>query len=181
MRIGVISDSHGNLEALKTSLQTIGDVDLIIHAGDVLYHPPRLGFTQGYDLTGAADFLNSLKTPLIIAQGNCDAQVYEELLHVPVNSPYAYVSLDGTAIIASHGHLIPHNKFIDLAVQLGARYAISGHTHLPVLEKISGVIFMNPGSISLPKTSVASAGIITPSGARIVSIVDGSTIFEISL
>ena len=46
MKIGVLSDTHGNITALKRALDLFANVDLIVHAGDVLYHPPRLGCTE---------------------------------------------------------------------------------------------------------------------------------------
>ena len=41
MKIGVLSDSHGNVEALKRTFQMFEGVSGILHAGDILYHPPR--------------------------------------------------------------------------------------------------------------------------------------------
>ena len=35
-RIGVIADTHGDLDAWETALGLWGPVDLIVHAGDVL-------------------------------------------------------------------------------------------------------------------------------------------------
>ena len=34
MRIAVMSDSHGNLDALKKAVAEMGHVDVIIHLGD---------------------------------------------------------------------------------------------------------------------------------------------------
>jgi len=102
MRIGVISDTHGNILAFRRALEHFGDVDMIIHAGDVLYHPPRVGCCEGYDIPAFAEALNSLSIPVVIAQGNCDPQVYEELLQMPSQSPYAYVSRDDIQIGRAH-------------------------------------------------------------------------------
>jgi len=42
MKIGIISDTHGCLETWeKVFTAYFQDSDLIIHAGDVLYHGPR--------------------------------------------------------------------------------------------------------------------------------------------
>lgn len=75
MKIGVLSDTHGNITALKRALDLFANVDLIVHAGDVLYHPPRLGCTEGYDVVACVNLLNGLDIPVVIAQGNCDAAV----------------------------------------------------------------------------------------------------------
>ncbi len=183
MKIGVISDTHGNLDAGRLALAAFGEVDLIIHAGDVLYHPPRLGFTDGYDIPGTAELFNNLKIPLIISQGNCDAQVYEELLNVPVTAPYAYAQMGTIGLLASHGHFMHKSELIKLAARFGAKYAITGHTHIPELKSVDGVVYMNPGSPSLPKYElngrlVPSVGIITDNGASIISLPDGVTLMQ---
>ena len=38
-----------------------------------------------------------------------------------------------------------------MAAKLKADIFISGHTHVPVLERIDGTIFLNPGSPSVSK------------------------------
>ncbi|MCE5200202.1 MAG: phosphodiesterase [Armatimonadota bacterium] len=185
MKIGVISDTHGNIEAFKSALSYFNDADMIVHAGDVLYHPPRMGFTEGYDIPTFAETLNSLSIPMIIAQGNCDAQVYEELLSTPVQSPYAYVCCNGIRVVISHGHLLTREGMIELGKKYKADYFISGHTHLPVLERVDGVTLMNPGSPSLAKLEIGgkpipSIGLITETGAKVINLIDGSTLFELN-
>ena len=183
MKIGVISDTHGNVEALGKALTLFEGADIIVHAGDVLYHPPRLGFTEGYDIPAFVEALNNLEIPMVIAQGNCDAQVYEELLALPVQSPYAVVEFGGVRLVANHGHLISRDQMIDLGRRYKAQYFISGHTHIPVLEDASGLVLMNPGSPSISKFEIngkltGTVGLITESGASIISIDNGSEILR---
>lgn len=186
MKIGVISDTHGNLRAYNQALRFFEDADLILHAGDVLYHPPRMGFQDGYDIPAFADALNNSKIPIVIAQGNCDAQVYEELLEMPVQSPYAYTCCNGLKIVINHGHLLTRDQMIDLGRRYKADYFISGHTHIPVLDNMGDLVLMNPGSPSIPKyevngRSAPSVGLITDNGALIINIEDGSVLLEIKL
>lgn len=185
MRVGVISDTHGNIDAFRKALELFGDADMIVHAGDVLYHPPRLGCGDGYDIPAFVDALNSLEVPLVMAQGNCDPQVYEELLQLPSQSQYAYVSLQNLCIVANHGHLLTQDSMIELGKRYRADYFISGHTHVPMLEDVGGLILMNPGSPAIPKYEVdgrlvPSVGIITESGASIIDLDTGSAIMEIA-
>ena len=181
MLIGVISDTHGNVAAFRRALEFFEGADMIVHAGDVLYHPPRLGCAEGYDIPAFVDVLNGLETPVVIAQGNCDAQVYEELLMMPVQSPYAYTCWNGVRILANHGHLLTKDQMIELGKRYKADYFISGHTHVPVLERIDGVTLLNPGSPSIPKYEVngkpaPSVAIITENGANVINIDTGNTI-----
>ena len=185
MKIGVISDTHGNINAFRRALELFDGADMIIHAGDVLYHPPRLGCGDGYDIPAFVETLNNLEIPVVIAQGNCDPQVYEELLEMPAQSQYAYVSRENLRIVANHGHLLTRDAMIELGKRYRADYFISGHTHVPVLEDVGGLVLMNPGSPAIPKYEregrlVPSVGLITDSGAMILDLDSGDTIFEIS-
>lgn len=181
MKIGVISDTHGNIAAFRRAMEFFDGADLIVHAGDVLYHPPRMGFSEGYDIPAFADYLNELTIPIVIAQGNCDAQVYEELLQMPVQAPYAYAQFADIRMVINHGHLLNREDMIDTGRHYKAQYFISGHTHIPVLDNIGDIVLMNPGSPAISKYNVngrpvPSVGIITENGARIISIEDGSEI-----
>ena len=161
----------------------MGKIDLLLHAGDILYHPPRLGCAEGYDLMGMVEAINTLGVPIIAARGNCDSEVYEELLQFPVQSPYAYASCEGTRVLVNHGHLLSNSQRAELGRKMGVHFVVSGHTHLPVLESRDGVVLMNPGSTSLPKYEVngrliPSAGIISDDSACIINIDDGSVLME---
>ena len=81
MKIGVLSDSHGNVNALKRTFEIFGDVTGILHAGDILYHPPRDTNFSDYGLIDCVNILNKQITPIIAVKGNCDSEVYDELLN----------------------------------------------------------------------------------------------------
>ena len=49
------------------------DVDMIIHAGDVLYHGPRNPMLGDYNPAKITEKLNNCKMPVIICRGNCDS------------------------------------------------------------------------------------------------------------
>jgi len=181
--IGVISDTHGNVEALRKALRLFEDADIIVHAGDVLYHPPRLGWAEGYDIPEFAATLNGLSTPVVISQGNCDPQVCEELLEMPVQSPYALVEQEGVRVVVTHGHLLFPEQMIGLGRRYKARYLVSGHTHIPVIEDLGDLVLMNPGSPAIPKLEVdgllaPTVGMITDRGARILHLETGACLME---
>lgn len=184
MKIGVISDTHGNVAALRRALEHFHGADMIVHAGDVLYHPPRLGCSDGYDVPAFTEIFNALTCPVLISRGNCDAEVCEEMLEMPVQSPYAIVEVSGVWVMVSHGHLFTRDDMIRLGRRFRVDYFISGHTHVPVLEDIDGLVLMNPGSPAIPKSEpggrpVPTVGIIDDAGARIICTEDGSVIAEI--
>ncbi len=184
MKIGVVSDTHGNIGVWRRVEPFFKDTDLIIHAGDVLYHPPLLRCPDEYDIPAMVEALNKSNVPLVFARGNCDPEVYEELLTWPVQSPYAFVQYETTRIIITHGHLLDREQMLMLAKSYKADIMITGHTHIPVLEQTDNTILMNPGSPSIPKYEVdgkqiGSIGLITDDEIRIVSIEDGSAIYKL--
>ncbi len=184
MKIGVISDTHGVVPAWEKSLKHFSSCGLIIHAGDILYHPPRKKDTDGYDLAQFAKLLNSSPVPIVMVQGNCDSEVYEELVDFPVQSPYAVVESEGIRIVVNHGHIHNRESMLATAKKYKADIFISGHTHIPVLDKEDGVILLNPGSAAIPKYEVdgkpvPSVAIIKPDKIVIVSIDDGSELMRL--
>lgn len=183
MKIGVISDTHGIVPVWKKAMDLFSNADLILHAGDVLYHPPRLGFTPGYDIPGLAQLINTCPIPIVIARGNCDAEVYEELLEVPVLSPYSFVHFDGLRIVVQHGHNLTSEQMGRLIKKYRAHIFITGHTHLPMIERVDGAICLNPGSPSHPKLEqegslVSTVGLIADGRIQIVELETGKEIIS---
>jgi putative phosphoesterase len=183
LKIGVISDTHGIVPAWDKAMELFADADLIVHAGDVLYHPPRLGCTPGYDIVGLVDRMNACTIPIVIARGNCDSEVYEELLKMPVLAPYAFVEWGGLRIVIEHGHNISPEQMKQLTERYRADVFITGHTHLPVVERLNGSIHLNPGSPAHPKLEsegrlIPTVGIITDGQVSVVELETGRTVGE---
>lgn len=147
MKIGVISDTHGSLSAWQAAYNLLADADFIIHCGDVLYHGPRNPLPEGYNPSELSKTLNALKQPLYIVRGNCDAEVDQMLLDFPIESPYAHFITEKYRIFVHHGHRDPiHAKILSQYTLI-----VSGHTHLPGIERKEEIVYLNPGSPSLPK------------------------------
>lgn len=149
--IGVISDTHGDVVAWEKALEVFGPVDLIVHAGDVLYHGPRNPLVQGYRPPELAERINSSPVPVLIARGNCDAEVDQLVLEWPIQSSMVLVQTPHLRLIASHGHRWDKVEMVELARRYRADVFVFGHTHVPVLEEVEGIILLNPGSPALPK------------------------------
>ncbi len=152
MRIGIISDTHGSLTAWERAITAVfRSVDLIVHAGDVLYHGPRNPLPEGYAPRELAAVINKAPLPVVIARGNCDAEVDQVLVSWPLLSPYAFLQIKDLRILVHHGHGLEHTEMQAQAQRYQVQLFIHGHTHIPLLEEKNGVIFLNPGSPSLPK------------------------------
>lgn len=152
MKIGIISDTHGCLETWEKVFNAyFQDADLIIHAGDVLYHGPRNDIPAEYNPKHLAETINNCPVPIVTACGNCDAEVDGMVLKLPVQSPYSYLMLNGLRIVVTHGHNLTNEAKQELAQRLKANIFITGHTHVAALEKLNEIIYLNPGSPGMSK------------------------------
>ncbi|MTI96751.1 MAG: phosphodiesterase [Firmicutes bacterium] len=174
MRTLIISDTHGSLSAWKKAWDLAGNVEQVIHAGDVLYHGPRNPLPAGYDPAGLAAELHNLETPLTWVRGNCDADV--DLMVVGKGSPPASkLNINRHKVLIVHGHQpLPADADYDLI--------ISGHTHLPVLERKDGKVLLNPGSPALPKeNNPPSIAVWDAKGIKILNLETGESMMELAL
>lgn len=136
LRIGVVSDSHGSFRHLERLRDLCGRVDWLLHAGDYLRDAPTI-----------AEALDVDPDRVRAVAGNCD---------FPVTRPDEVVEdLEGVRLYLVHGHqwgVKAGLQRIHLRAQeVGARVAVFGHTHVPVLADVGGVMLLNPGSLSKPR------------------------------
>ncbi len=168
MRVGIISDTHGSLASWQRALEVWGEVDYIIHAGDINYQGPKNPLPEGYDPMGLAQAINASPAPVLIARGNCDSDVEELVLEVPMANPYLFCQLGEWRILAHHGHIYPPDRLRELGERFQAHMVITGHTHKPFLEAEGGRLFINPGS-------AAYSGTIALLDEKKASLIDMST------
>lgn len=175
MNIGIISDTHGCANTWeKVYNDYFVSCEFIIHAGDVLYHGPRNDIPLEYNPKQLAEVLNACPVPIIVAAGNCDSTVDGMVLTMPIQSPYAYIRVEGVAIVVNHGHDLTEDSKYQMAEKFKADIFITGHTHVPVLEKHNGIIYLNPGSPAMSK-SMDKHGTIARLTDGVVEIIDLET------
>jgi uncharacterized protein len=120
-RIGVISDTHGWIR--PQAIDALKGVDLILHAGDI----------------GKPDVIAALKTlaPTRLVRGNNDRGRWAADLPERIS-----MRIGGARILMLHDR-----KTLDFdPAQRGYQVVIAGHSHQPSITRISGVLYMNPGS-----------------------------------
>lgn len=181
MKLGVISDTHGSLRAWDESLRVLGDVDLLLHAGDVLYHGPRNPLPYGHDAKGLAQAINQYLGRMVIARGNCDADIDQVVIDVPIQAPYAIVIVNDVSIMVLHGHMTSEEQLAGLIRRHGLDIIVTGHTHIPAIVKPfgdSGGVIINPGSPALPKTveQRGTCALIEDRTIKIIHVDDGSEV-----
>jgi putative phosphoesterase len=121
MRIGVISDTHGLVR--DEAVAALRGSDLILHAGDV----------------GSIDVLEALAAiaPIQAIRGNVDRDDW-------ANDLPETRTVD---VAGQHIHLLHNVAELDIdPVAEGCHAVIFGHSHKPMIENRSGVLYLNPGS-----------------------------------
>ena len=175
-RIGVISDTHGDVDGWRRCIETIfRDVRLIVHAGDLLYHGPKNPLVEGYGPPALAEAINAAPVPVVVARGNCDSPVDQLVIDTPIQAPYAFVQLDDLRILAHHGDGLSDEEKAQWAASWQLDVFITGHTHIRELTRHEQTIFLNPGSPAIPKSdgsfqAVPTAATIEGDGVRIWDI-----------
>ena len=121
MRVGVISDTHG---VVPTAIDEVfAGVDRIIHAGDI-----------GHD-----SVLVKLEAiaPVVAVHGNMDSGDLEWRYPDVAN-----VRLAGNRVLV--GHIL--ERLLAAGVPEGVGVVITGHTHCARVERVDGVLYVNPGA-----------------------------------
>lgn len=128
-KVLIVSDSHGLTEEL-IQIKNRHQLQYNIHCGDS-------------ELMDDSSFLSDY----ITVKGNCDWQG---------NFPsIKKMTIDGLRFFITHGH--HYNVKASLhnltyaAEEADVDIVCFGHSHVPYVEKIGKQIFINPGSIRLPK------------------------------
>jgi len=180
MRIGLISDTHGDPAAWEKALAVLGDLDLVLHAGDVLYHGVFNPILPTYEPRRLADMLNAFTVPCVHARGNCDSEVDQLALDNHILSDFAFASAEGVRIIVCHGHKHSEEELAKLASRANVHMVLRGHTHEPGMPVIEGVTVVNPGSPCLPKQEgqVPTVGLLEDKKITIIDINSGDVYAE---
>lgn len=184
MKTGIVSDTHGCLETWRYIFKNyLSDADLIIHAGDLLYHGPRNTIPDEYNPKELAEEFNRCPVPIVAASGNCDSEVDSMVINFPIQSPYAHLYIDGKRIIVNHGHLFTPESRKETAQRYKADLFITGHTHLPEIIRDSGTVFLNPGSPGMSKRpdKKGTIALMENGNIRIIDIADGSVLDSCSI
>ena len=135
MKVGILSDSHGNTRAIDAMLAhpETRDIGLWFHAGDVVPDAEYLAMM--------AD------TEVVRVAGNCDwpdARIQDDDVR----------DVAGHRIFLTHGHIYgvryTTGMLREQAEACGADIAIYGHTHVAEISP-GNLTVLNPGSIARPR------------------------------
>lgn len=174
MKLLIASDIHGSAwwcEKLL-ELQSREKTERLLLLGDVLYHGPRNDLPRDYAPKRVTAMLTGLDVPVLGVRGNCDAEIDQTVLGFPLLSDYALVLWENRTLFATHGHVFMPEEHPPL--RSGDAF-ISGHIHIPVCERRDGILYLNPGSVSLPKEETRNSCMVLENGVfRWYDLEDGS-------
>ena len=151
MKWMIASDLHGSAYYCRKMLEAFEweGADRLFLLGDLLYHGPRNDLPRDYAPKEVIPMLNSLKDRLCCVRGNCDAEVDQMVLDVPVLADYCILPAGEKLIYATHGHIYNLKNLPPLAE---GDILLHGHTHVPAWTEFGqGNVYLNPGSLSIPK------------------------------
>lgn len=175
MRIMFISDIHGtktNLELIKNRYEELKCEKLVV-LGDLYYIGPRNKMNEGYDIKYVQEFLSSFKDNLICIRGNCDSDVDVMVSDFPIVNELGLISLEGRDIYLTHGHIYNEDNWTKNNSVL-----VYGHLHIPFIKEKDGNIYLNPGSISLPKSDVGPTYLVLEDNKFIIYNISNEKIIE---
>ena len=178
MRIGFISDIHGNCLALDSVLAEVGraDVDRIICLGDVAVGPQPaealervralgcqviMGNWDAAFVHGMPEATDEVSSKLVeIGAWWAEQLTADEKTYITSFTPTLEFKIEpGTSVLCYHGSPTSYDDWIfastsdeDLGQMLGGQTAdvmVGGHTHLQMVRRYERSIMFNPGSVGL--------------------------------
>lgn len=132
-RILVVSDTHGSVAEVQKALEQTGPVDYLVHLGDYVRDAEKIETFCG--------------CPVVGVKGNCDF----------TSAPTTQIlTIQGQRLFLTHGHQYgvkySTTRLAYAAEEAQAVAAFFGHTHLPTLEYNGGILLLNPGSLTEPRS-----------------------------
>ena len=178
MKLLIASDIHGDLDSAKAVFNAYEKekCDKVLLLGDLLYHGPRNDLPSTYNPKAVIALLNENKEKILAVRGNCDTEVDQMVLTFPILADYAYLSLDGLSVFATHGH--HHNTATPPPLRRG-EILLHGHTHVLCATPFGdGNWYINPGSAALPKEGNPRTYAAYENRAFTVKTLDGAVVLK---
>lgn len=134
MKIGIISDTHGDIKNIDKAILYLKECDLIIHAGDYIDDAEYIHY--------------STDVKIKCVKGNCDSY--------NIDGDYELTfSVNNKKFFLCHGHChdvkMGLSSLYKFAKNNNIDIVVFGHTHVPIYKIIDNIIFINPGSLTYPR------------------------------
>ena len=136
MKIGLISDTHDNIENIRKAIREFNEknVDLVLHAGD-FSSPIAVESFAGVKLVGVLGNNDKDIPGLTLAFKKINGELVGETLENTYDG-LRFALYHGTNYVLRES-LIKSNKF---------DVVIYGHTHIKIIKKYGRTLVINPGT-----------------------------------
>ena len=137
MRLGLLSDTHDRVDAMRAGLRALHtrSVDFIVHCGDVGSEP-------------CLDLMAGFPTAFVWGNNDWDRATltrYATTLGLTCYGNFGDFTLDNKRIALMHGDDFSlRQRVLDAATH---DYLFQGHTHVPADERIGTTRVINPGAL----------------------------------
>lgn len=140
MKIGIVSDSHGNEAKLRLAVAALCErgAELLVHCGDV----GSAGCVETLGESGVPAYVVAGNTDsdveaLELAAGRCGVHFCRDVIEVPLDA--------GRRLAALHGH---HPHLLRERIEGGQfAYVCVGHTHFKGDRQVGPTRVINPGAL----------------------------------
>lgn len=160
VRIGIVSDIHGNARGLALALERMGDVDELLCAGDMV---EEFRFCNE-----AVEILRDRDAKCVLgnhdlgmlaphgARARSAHHVRAELVEWLASHPLRHdLEFDGKQLVMTHASpLPPHNQYLvahspelKRLAAIEADYIVIGHSHTQIVQRVGRPLVINPGSV----------------------------------
>ncbi|MBR4434936.1 MAG: metallophosphoesterase [Clostridia bacterium] len=163
IKLGIMSDTHGNSAALDRAYKALSDADAYVHLGDFV--------------SDARVLETMTDKPVHAVRGNSDSFTPD---HDNVPPKELVIEYEGVKLLLIHGHAHEVDAYFTLAAReraerLGCSVLLYGHTHIPQYRNYGDLSVINPGSPARPRggSKPSVAEVIIDSGrvrARIIPL-----------
>ena len=159
MKYMIASDIHGSAHwcALLRKRFYEERADKLLLLGDLLYHGARNPLPQDYSTLKTAEILNSLKEHILCVRGNCDSDVDTLVLEFPIIADFALLPAAGKTLVLAHGHK-------EYGVLAEGDVLVNGHFHVPAFGQRGAYLYVNCGSVSIPKENSPHSCLVLEDG-----------------
>jgi putative phosphoesterase len=159
VRLGIVSDIHGNLAGLQKARAVMDPVDELLCLGDSINQYRFSNKVVALLKAAGARMILGNHEEVFLSEAAAQAReqnwVDQELVAFVADQPHRrMLTYGGKTVLMIHStpweprgeYIYPHNEKLASFAEAGADFVLYGHTHAEVVRRIGDVVVINPGS-----------------------------------
>jgi putative phosphoesterase len=159
VKVGLISDIHGNFTALSRALELMGDVDELFCLGDSInqyrFCNETVALLRGREAHVILGNHEEVFFSRLGERARAAAWIDRDLMDWLGSHPHRLdLTLAGRRVLLVHStpwpsggaYVLPHHADFARFGETSAEVVAYGHTHQPVAQRVGATLVLNPGS-----------------------------------